>query len=90
LSLSKGLIKYDYTNNLVTIFGTKYNLDLLRDWIKVAYRPLTEKNKVKSIRRGSTFVPYYDWDSILNHARSELIVLEWYAHLHDNIGRTKT
>lgn len=90
MSLSKGLIKYDYTNNLVTIFGTKYNLDLLRDWIKITYRPLTEKNRIKSIRMGSTFVPYYDWDNILNHSRTELIVLEWYSYLLENSSRRKT
>lgn len=77
--MAKGTIKYDFANNKVSILGNKYDLDLLRDWIRDVYRPLTERNKVKSIRKGSVFLLYYDWEHILNIARDELIVLEWYS-----------
>lgn len=77
--MSKGTVKYDYTNNKVTVLGYKADLDHVRDWIRDTYRPLTERYKIKTIRKNSVFLRYYDWEHILNLAREELIILEWYA-----------
>lgn len=77
--MAKGTIKYDFANNRVSVLGTKYDLDLLREWIRDVYRPLTERYTVKVLRKGSVFLRYYDWEHILTIARDELIVLEWYA-----------
>lgn len=77
--MARSNIKYDYANNRVSILGNKYDLDILREWVRNAYRPLLERHTVKVLRRGATIVRYYDWEHILTIARDELIVLEWYV-----------
>jgi hypothetical protein len=75
--MSKINIKYDFKNDYVTYGVIRLSLEGLRDWISVEYAHLLNNYKVKTIRRGSTYVVHYDWEGLLDHARHQLISLEY-------------
>lgn len=81
--MARGVVKYDFAKNKITVLGFSSDLDVLRSWICSVYRPLAERYVVKTIRKNSVYIRNYDWEHILNVAREELIVLEWYSEVKE-------